>query len=127
MVRIARTDASLREAARAVDYDLNMMGNTLQTMLQSDVGLDSPPEEHLVANAMLHSFLLATRNLCKFLYSYKPYPNDIIAEDFFDKPDDWKTLRPASLPEFEEGSQAGMIRNYLKRFNRLYQSNAQAN
>ena len=109
MVRIARTDLSLREASKAVDYDLNMMGNTLQAMLQSNVGIDSLPEERLVANAMLHSFLLATRNLCKFLYSYKPYPNDIIAEDFFDNADDWKKLRPASVPEFEEGSLAGMI------------------
>lgn len=113
MVRIARTDLSLREASKAVDYDLNMMGNTLQAMLRSNVGIGSPPEQHLIANAMLHSFLLATRNLCKFLYSYKPYPNDIIAEDFFDNADDWKKLRPASLPEFEEGSLAAMISGRL--------------
>jgi len=73
MVRIARTDLRLREASKAVDYDLNMMGNTLQAMLQSNVEIYSPPEEQVVANAMLHSFLMARRNLCTFLYSHKPY------------------------------------------------------
>lgn len=113
MTRPDRTDATLQEASRAVDYDLSMMGCTLEQMLQRNTTIESPRIEQLVANALHHSFLLATRNLCTFLFSYRPRSNDIIAEDFFDAPDDWKKLRPASLPEFEKGSLAKMISQRL--------------
>ncbi len=109
MARIRRTDELLHKASEAVDYDVKMM----QAMLQRQVGTDTPQDQP-VANAMLHSCLLAARNLCEFLYSPKqPRPDDIVAEDFFDNPDDWKKLRPPSQAEFEEGSLAGIISRRL--------------
>lgn len=107
--RICRTDELLQKASEAVDYDLKMM----HAMLQRQVGTDSPTEDQAVANAMLHSCLLAARNLCKFLYSHKPQDDDIVAEDFFDNPDNWKNLRPPSQAEFEKGSLAGIISRRL--------------
>jgi len=56
------------------------------------------------SNALLHGFLLAARNLCQFLYSHRPRSDDIIADDFFDDPNDWQRLRTSSLPEFANGS-----------------------
>lgn len=113
VTRIVRIDATLRKASLAVDYDFNMMGNSLQAMLESNVTIESTPHEHLVANALLHSFLLAVRNLCKFLYSHAYQANDIIAEDFFDDNDTWRNLRPELPLEFEEGKLAKMISRRL--------------
>ena len=86
-----------------------MIGLTLNAELQSNTSIYDSPMEHLVANALHHSFLLATRNLCGFFFSRRPRTDDIVAEDFFDTPDGWKKRRPACLPEFENGSLADMI------------------
>ena len=64
-------------------------------------------------NALLHAFLLAVRNLCKFLYSHACHANDIIAEDFFDDHDAWHNVRPKLPPEFEEGKLAELISKRL--------------
>lgn len=103
-VRIARSDGDLRRASLAVNYESNMMGTTVFTMIERDVDLDSAPKEHTIANSLLHAFLIATRNLCHFLYSHKPRPTDIIAEEFFDHPSDWRRVRPKLPEEFEDGS-----------------------
>lgn len=113
MVRIMRTDTTLRKASLAVNYEINMMGNSLQAMLRSNVTIESLPEEHLVANALLHAFLLAVRNLCKFLYSHGHQANDIIAEDFFDNHVAWHNVRPRLPLEFEEGKLAKLISRRL--------------
>lgn len=113
MARTSRTDESLREASREVDYELNMMVTTLTWMLQRNVGVDTPDEERRVHNAMIHSFLLATRNLCDFFFRPpNPRDDDILAEDFFDNKQ-WKRLRPKSVPEFETRSLVGWISKRL--------------
>jgi len=103
-VRIARSDGDLRRASLAVNYESNMMGTTLFLMIERYVDLDSSPREHAISNSLLHAFLIATRNLCHFLYCHKPRPTDIIAEDFFDHPSDWRRVRPKLPEEFEGGS-----------------------
>jgi hypothetical protein len=73
-------------------------------MLESNVDVRSAPREQAVSNALLHAFLMATRNLCHFLYSHNPRSTDIIAEDFFDDPEGWQRARPDPLPEFADGT-----------------------
>ena len=103
-VRIARSDGDLRKASSAVNYESSMMGTTLHVMLNREVDINSSPMEHCISNSVLHAFLIATRNLCHFLYSHEPRSTDIIAEDFFDHPSDWCGLRPPLPAEFTDGS-----------------------
>ena len=75
----------------------------LNLLLESRVTYGSDPREHAIQNALLDSFLLATRNLCHFLYSHNPHPSDIVAENYFDNPQDWKSQRPA-VSQLQDGS-----------------------
>lgn len=45
-------------------------------------------------NAALESFTLHARTLLDFLYADKPQADDVIAEDYFDVPAQWLTIRP---------------------------------
>jgi len=112
-MRIAQTDATLRKAAEAVQYEASMLGATLQLSLESGTWIDSTPREHSIANSLLHSFLIASRNLCHFLYSHNPQPTDIVAEDFFDDPDEWRNLRPDPIPDLADGSFVQLISRRL--------------
>jgi len=47
-----------------------------------------------IANAVLESFLIHVRALMDFLYSDAPQSDDVVAEDYFANPDDWKKARP---------------------------------
>jgi len=113
VTRIAHTDATLKKASEAVQYEVSMLGSTLQASLASDTWIDSTSQEHLIANSLLHSFLVASRNLCHFLYSHKPQPNDIIADDFFEDPNEWRNSRPEALPELADGSFVRLISRRL--------------
>ncbi len=90
-----------------------MMDSMLRLLLESSVTMASRPRDPATANAVLHTFLLATRNLCHFLYSHKPRPLDIIAEDFFDRDEDWRNVRPPAVPEFLDGSLVDLISKRL--------------
>lgn len=48
-----------------------------------------------IANALLESFVIHVRAIMDFLYADRPQPDDVIAEDFFGSPDQWKKIRPA--------------------------------
>ena len=97
------SDADLVRASVSIDYEANKMGNMLLLLLQSNVTFASAQREQVISNALLDSFLLATRNLCHFLYSHNPRPSDIVAENYFDNPQDWSNQRPV-VSEFQDGS-----------------------
>ena len=80
----SHSEDDLISASICVGYELGRMGNTLGLLLESNVTTTSTPREQVVFNALLDSFLQATRNLYHFLCSYKPRASDIIAENFFD-------------------------------------------
>lgn len=103
-IRIARSDAGLRRASMAVDYDVSMLGTTMHLLLDSKVTMDSSPEEWVRFNSLLHAFLLAARNLAHFLYSHSPHSQDVIAEDFFDVECDWPRIRPEPRAEIKDGT-----------------------
>jgi len=50
--------------------------------------------EGAINNALLESFVIHVNALIGFFYSENPRNDDIIAEDFFPKPDDWISQRP---------------------------------
>jgi hypothetical protein len=88
------------------------MGNMLDLLLESKVTIASAARDQAILNALFDSFLQATRNLYHFLYSQKPWPSDIIAEDFFDDERDWCRSRPA-VAEFNDGSLVNLISKRL--------------
>ncbi|MFZ1240171.1 MAG: hypothetical protein WAV74_12730 [Anaerolineae bacterium] len=49
-------------------------------------------------NAVLESFAIHARVMLGFLYEGKRYPDDVVAGDYFDDPNDWVKVRP-SIPE----------------------------
>lgn len=53
-------------------------------------GLKQGPE----ANALLEAFILHVRVVIDFLYNDSPMPDDIVATDFFDAPEEWTNIRP---------------------------------
>ena len=47
-----------------------------------------------IANALLESFVIHVRAVMDFLYNDSPQPDDVIAEDYFTSPDEWRKVRP---------------------------------
>ena len=111
--RIKHSDEELQRASLAVNYEVGMLVASLDFLLGSQTTFGSSAREQMASNAMLHSFLLATRNLCPFLYSHDPWQNDIIAEDFFEKAEEWHEARPQPPPEFLDGTLVDLISKRL--------------
>ncbi len=102
------SEADLVCASVSIDHEASKMGGTLLFLLENNVTFASAQREQAISNALLDSFLLATRNLCHFLYSYNPRSSDIVAENYFDNPHDWLNQRP-DFTEFQNGSLVGLI------------------
>ena len=89
MARKARTAEELQEASKHLYYEVTMLVN-LANGIASGVAGQGP-----IGNALLESFITHVRNSIDFLYADNPKPDDTIAEDFFDAPEQWKRHRPA--------------------------------
>jgi hypothetical protein len=51
--------------------------------------------ESIINNALLESFAVHARVLLDFLYTDSPrYDDDVVASDFFTKPEEWGDIRP---------------------------------
>jgi hypothetical protein len=48
----------------------------------------------VVNNALLESFTVHARILLDFLFAIKPKKDEVIAEDFFRNPEEWRRTRP---------------------------------
>ncbi|NOT00228.1 MAG: hypothetical protein HOP29_06330 [Phycisphaerales bacterium] len=107
--RIARADESLRRASIAVGYEVSTLASTLHIMVNGATTFDSPTSDRAVSNALLHTFLLSARNLCHFLYPHESRTTDILAEDFFDEPADWISMRPTGHAEFTDATLVNLI------------------
>ena len=89
MSRKVRTEGELKEASDHLHYEIWML-TSLAHGIGSGIAGQGP-----IANALLESFVVHVRALMEFLYNEKPKPDDVIAEDYFEKADVWKELRPA--------------------------------
>lgn len=89
MSRKIRTKKELKEASEHLHYEIWML-TSLAHGIGSGIAGQGP-----IANALLESFIVHVRALMDFLYNESPRPDDVIAEDYFFKPDEWRQMRPA--------------------------------
>ena len=88
MDRLHRTDQELQNASDHLHYEIWML-TSLANGIGSGVAGQGP-----IANALLESFIIHVRTLMDFLYNDNPQPDDVIAEDYFSSPDEWRKVRP---------------------------------
>jgi hypothetical protein len=88
MTCMVRSTEMLQHASEHLFYEFWMFNSLAQAMTSGVFG------QSALNNAILESFTLHARAILDFLYAEKPKPDDVIAEDYFDTPSDWLTLRP---------------------------------
>lgn len=88
MIRQQRTLETLRDTSEHLFYEYWMFNSLAQAMASGIFG------QGALNNAVLESFTLHARILLNFLYAWEPKPDDVIAEDYFDEPSQWLTVRP---------------------------------
>ena len=92
MSRKKRSIEQLRRVSEHLHYEVGML-LAVAHGLESGVLCESPGH-----NALVESFAIHLRNLVEFLWSDKPKNDQVIAEDYFALPDDWRSVRGA-IPE----------------------------
>jgi hypothetical protein len=107
-----RSESDFVRASICIDHEVSKIGIVLTLLLESQVTTASPVRDQAIVNALLDSFLQATRNLCHFLYSHNPRSTDITAEDFFDNKQEWFDKRP-DIPQLQDGSLVSLISKRL--------------
>jgi len=111
--RQRHTNEELQRASLAVQYELVTMATTHELLQELGANWGSSTRDKTQSNALLHAFLLSARSLLSFLYAYSPRPSDIIAEDFFDDPDDWRKRRLVPDAAMANGELLGQISKRL--------------
>jgi len=88
-MRKKRTDTELKKASGHLYYEIEMLGGRAQLLAKAAY------KNRIVTNALLESFTVHARVILDFLYASESVrPDDVIAEDFFDKPSLWHSARP---------------------------------
>jgi hypothetical protein len=101
--RTKRSDEDLRKASLALAYEVEVLSFATNTLVKL------ADERHWIQNPLLEAFLVHTRNILDFLYpGTNLRDDDIIANDFFNKWDDWDTKAFAHL------EQNPYLRTYLQ-------------
>ncbi len=88
--RKRRSDEDLRKISKHLIHELRMLQQTCAMARKEDNAIKK--------NAYLSSFAIHARNLLDFFYPPAgpkawPRPDDVIAEDFFDSPLEWRDKR----------------------------------
>lgn len=91
------TIEDLQKASEHLHYEFWMMQQLPRMYAMADQELSRTQEPHadvrIRANAFLESFLIHARVLMDFMYPDNPRPDDVLAEEFFDVPDEWTSIR----------------------------------
>lgn len=87
MTRQKRTPEVLRDTSELVYYEYWMLNSLAQSLASGIFG------ESALNNAALESFTIHARVLLDFLYAQNPHLDDVIAEDYFDEPMQWRKVR----------------------------------
>ena len=111
--RMSHSTHELQHASLAVQYEMVTLATTHEMLQKLAAHWGSPRQEQAMSNAILHSFLLAARNLVHFLYAHNPRATDIIAEDFFTDPHKWTEQRVVPEPEMADGELVAVISKRL--------------
>jgi len=88
MGRTNRKLEELQESSNHLFYEVWMF-ISLANGLASGIFGEGP-----IVNALLESFVIHVRAIMDFLYAERPQSDDVIAEDFFASPEEWKNMRP---------------------------------
>jgi len=88
MARTVRKVEELQESSNHLFYEVWML-TSLANGIASGI-----PGQGPIANALLESFIIHIRAVIDFLYADRPQANDVIAEDFFNTPEQWTKIRP---------------------------------
>jgi hypothetical protein len=76
-----------------VAYEVEMLRGT--EALLAAIGARAVDTTRVVRNALIESWMVHVQDLVEFLYpSSSPQPDDVIADDFFDRGGDWNRIRP---------------------------------
>ncbi len=86
---MAFTDAELKQASVHLEYEIWMLHDILN--VHETWQVTSQPT---INNVLVESFLIHARNIYDFLYRVSPYTTDLLAEQFFAIPSDWRVSRP---------------------------------
>ncbi len=93
--REKRTPELLQKASDHLHYEIWMLRTLARALASRKSG------QGAINNALLESFTIHARILLDFLYADKPWPDDVIAEDFFDRPERWHVARPPKSEELK--------------------------
>lgn len=88
-----RMDDELIQASDHISYEIWMMRECQERLCRTRM----PPQDVVIYNALLNSFLSHVRSLLEFIYTEAKKANNdhVIAEDFFgEDPDFWRNNRP---------------------------------
>ncbi len=97
MSRKRRTKDELMNVSEHLDYEMWMMHEVARGLASNAL------RPRFVNNALLESFSIHARALLDFLYAdSRAFPDDVIAEDFFDSQGEWPVLRPAKSELLEK-------------------------
>ena len=94
-----RTQSDLRMASKHLFWGMRYLSERLQFVLRS---ANSKREDEFqgVLSAIHESFLIHARKMFEFLFetSKGVYEDDVIAQDYFPNPDQWRQIQPAPPP-----------------------------
>src|SRR6476620_6674648 len=88
MGRTTRKLEELQESSNHLFHEVWMF-ISLANGLASGIFGEGP-----IVNALLESFVIHVRAIMDFLYAEIPQSDDVIAEDVFASPEEWKNMRP---------------------------------
>lgn len=111
--RERRATEELQRASLAVQYEFVTLAQTHQFLHELSADSASNTRDQALSNALLHAFLLAARSLLAFLFSHNARVSDIIAEDFFDNPEEWNRKRLVPETGLSDGDLSGLISKRL--------------
>ena len=87
--RQKRSDKELREASVHLQHEITQMEKARRAHLATD-----PKSDPVVWNALIESFLIHARAIENFLYRDAGWDDDVLAGDYFDSPNKWRSLCP---------------------------------
>ncbi|MBI4732716.1 MAG: hypothetical protein HY781_11460 [Chloroflexi bacterium] len=89
MKRKKRSNEELQASSKHLFYEYSMFVSLARGMASGIF------QQGIINNALLESFTIHVRTLLDFLYATeKAKPDDVIAEDYFQKPEEWHQKRP---------------------------------
>lgn len=84
-----RSKEKLKKASNHLWYEMWMFQRLVAGMGSGIAG------QGVINNALLESFAIHVRGLIHFFYSNKPQSDDVIAEHFYTKSEEWTDTRPS--------------------------------